>query len=133
VPFSVTNIATIAKASINLLSRSDRLEATANKYVFIASHTITSKELFDAVRKATPGEEWTVEQVDSKATAAKARDEFAKGNFYAQYDLIKYITFAEGLGNLGDFRKVVSNDLLGLEKEDLDADVKKVVEEVKSS
>jgi len=133
VPFSATNIPTIAKAIINLLSSSDRLGATANKYVFIASHTITLNELFDSVRKATPGEEWTVEHVDSKATAAKARDEFAKGNFYAAFDLIKYITFAEGLGDLGDFRKVVSNDLLGLEKEDLDADVKRVIEEVKSS
>jgi len=133
VPFSITNIATVGKAIINLLSSVDKLTATANKYVFIASHTITQKQLFDSVRKATPGEEWAVEHVDSKTAAAKAKDDLAKGNVYAGYELIKYGTFAEGLGDFGDFRRVVSNDLLGLEKEDLDADVKKVVEEVKSS
>jgi len=133
VPFTTTNIATIGKAIVNLLSTSDRLTATANKYVFISSHTITQNELFAAVRKATVGEDWSVEHVDSNAAAATARDEIAKGNLYGGYKLIQYITFAEGLGDLGDLRKVVSNDLLGLEKEDLDADVKKAVEEFKSS
>jgi len=133
VPFTVTNIATIGKAIINLLSNSERLGATTNQYIFISSHTITQERLFDAVRKATPGEKWIVEHVDSKAAAAKAKDEFAKGNIYAAFELIKYVTFAEGLGDLGDFRKVVSNDLLGLEKEDLDADVKRIVAGSKSS
>lgn len=133
VPFSATNIATIGKAVINLLSSSDRLSATSNKYIFIASHTITLERLFEAVRKATPGEEWTVEHVDSKAVAAKAKEEVAKGNIYGAYDLIKYVTLAEGLGNVGDFSKDVSNDLLGLEEEDLDADVKSIVEGIKKS
>jgi hypothetical protein len=131
VSFSVTNIATIGKAIINLLSSSDRLEATVNKHVFILSHIVTQNKLFDAVRKATPGEEWSVEHLDSKTELAKAKNEISKGNFHAGHELIKYVVFAEGLG---DFRKVASNDLLGLEKEDLDADVKKVVlEEVKCS
>jgi hypothetical protein len=85
------------------------------------------------VRKATPGGEWTVEHVNSKAAAAEAKDEVEKGNFYAGYELIKYVTFAEGAGDLGDFRKVVSNDLLGLEVEDLEADVTKAVEGIKIS
>ena len=118
---------------MNLLSSAERLEATANKYVFISSHTITLIELFDAVRKATPGEEWTVERLDSQVVAAEAREKIAKGDFYGWYDLIKYASVAEGLGDLGDFRKVVSNDLLGLEREDLEADVKKIVEGIRSS
>lgn len=77
--------------------------------------------------------EWTVEHVNSKAAAARAKDEVAKGNTFAGYELIKYITFAEGVGELGDFRKVVSNDFLGLEKEDLDSDVMKAVEGIKIS
>ena len=133
VPFSVTNIATIGKAIVNLLSSVERLVATTNKYVFIASHTITLKELFNVVRKATPGEAWTAEHVDSKVAAAEAREKIAKGNLFAWYELVKYVTFGEGLGDLGDFRKVVSNDLLGLEREDLDADVKKIVEGIRSS
>jgi hypothetical protein len=37
--------------------------------------------------------------VSSKAAVAKAKDEVAKGNIYAGYELIKYITFAEGAGS----------------------------------
>jgi len=87
------------------------------------------------VSKATPGEEWIVEQVDSKATASKVRDGVAKGNLYASYELIKYVIFAEGVGDLGDIRKLVSssNDLLGLEREDFEEDVKKIMEGIKSS
>jgi len=134
VPYSVTNMTTVGKAIVNLFSSADRLGATANKYVFISSHTITQNRLFDAVRKATAGVEWLVEYVNSKAAAAKAKEELAKGNSAdAVSVLIKYVTFAEGVGDLGDFRKVVSNDLLGLEREDFEADVKKVVERIKSS
>ena len=61
--------------------------------------------------------EWTVEYVDSKAAAAIAK--VANGNINAGYEPIKYVTFAEGAGDLGDFRKVVSNNLLGLAEEDL--------------
>ena len=39
----------------------------------------------------------------------------------------KYISFAKDLSNIGD-RKIGSMNLLGLEKEDLDVDVKKVVQ-----
>ena len=85
------------------------------------------------MRRATPGEVWTVDHLESHVVAAKARDEIAKGNTYAGFELIKYITFAEGLGALGDFRKVVSNDLLGLEKEDLEANVKQIVDGIKRS
>jgi len=43
--------------------------------------------------------------------------------------------FAEGFGDLGDIRKLVSssNDLLGLGREDFEEDVKKIVEGIKSS
>jgi len=65
--------------------------------------------------------------------ATKALQEVAGGNVYAGVDLIKYISFAKDLGDLGDYRKIgLSNDLLGLEKEDLDADVKKIVQGIES-
>jgi len=98
----------------------------------MSSYTITLNELFESLKKAVPGE-WTVEDVKSKEVATKALQEFASGNVYAGYDLIKYISFAKDLGNIGDFRKIgLINDLLGLEKEDLDADVKKVVQGMES-
>lgn len=115
------------------MSSSDKLRATSNKYIFISSYTITQERLFDAVRKATPGEEWIVEHVDSKAAASEGRDKLAKGDFHGIFDLLKYVVFAEGSGDLGDFSRVVSNELLGLEEEDLDADVKTIVEGIKSA
>ena len=49
---------------------------------------------------------------------------------YAGYELIKYAMFAEGVGDLGDIRKLVSSNdvLLGLEREDFEEDVKKIME-----
>ena len=74
---------------------------------------------------------WTVEELNSKDVATKALQEVASGNFYAGVELIKYISFAKNFGALGDYRKIgLGNDLLGLEKEDLDAVVKKIVREI---
>ncbi len=84
------------------------------------------------MKKAGPGE-WTIEELNSKEVATKAQKEVARGNFYGGYDLIKYISFAKDFGDLGDYRKIgLSNDLLGLEKEDLDAGVKKIVQGIES-
>ncbi|KAF9533154.1 hypothetical protein CPB83DRAFT_880295 [Crepidotus variabilis] len=122
VPFSVTNLATIGKAVASLLGDSSKLSATANKYVYIASHTITLNQYIEAVKKATPGQEWTIEEVDSEATLKKASEEFMAGNIFASYDLIKYITF--GKKGLCAHNTKLSNELLGLKKEDLALDVR---------
>jgi len=84
------------------------------------------------------GEEWNVKHVNSKAAVAKViEDEVAKGDMMislpAGMNSSRYVTFAEGAGDLGDFRKVVSNDFLGLEEEYLEADVKKALEGMKTS
>jgi len=132
VPYAITYVPSIGKAIVNLFSKNDRLSATANKYIYISSHNLTLNELFESVKKAAPGE-WTVEQLNSKDVATKALQEVAGGNIYGGIDLIKYISFAKDLGDLGDYRKIgLSNDLLGLEKEDLDADVKKIVQGIES-
>ena len=84
------------------------------------------------MKKAGPGE-WTVEELDSKDVATKALQDVASGNIYAGLELVKYISFAKDFGDLGDYRKIgLSNDLLGLEKEDLDADVKTIVQGIES-
>ena len=57
------------------------------------------------MKKVVSGE-WTVEEVKSKEVATKALQEFASGNIYTGYDLIKYILFSKDLGNLGDYRKI---------------------------
>lgn len=82
------------------------------------------------MKKAGPGE-WTVEEVNSKEVATK---DVASGNVYdAGLELVKYISFAKDFGDLGDYRKIgLSNDLLGLEKEDLDAAVKEIVQGIES-
>ncbi|KAF9533157.1 hypothetical protein CPB83DRAFT_942539 [Crepidotus variabilis] len=122
VPFSLTNLLTVGKAVASLLGDSSKLSATSNKYIYIASHTITLNQYIEAVKKATPGQEWTIEEVDSEATLKKASEEFKAGNHFAAYDLLKVITF--GKRQLGAYDNRLSNELLGLEKEDLVSDIK---------
>jgi len=124
VPFTTTNITTISKAVVSLLSTPEAIAATENKYVYIASHTVTQNEILASFEKAT-GAKWTVESIDSKEAARVANEKLKNGDYSAFPDLIRSAFYASD--ELGNFSNKVSNELLGLlglEKEDLDADIR---------
>ncbi len=135
VPFSATNVRAIAKAIANILGSPERLAATANKYVYISSHTTTQNELYEVVKKSvadgTGEDTWTVENVDSEETTRKAQSALAGGDFSGAYDLVRAVAF--GKNALGDHSKLVSNELLGLEKENFEVEVNRAVKEILSA
>lgn len=121
--WSGTNLNTIGVALVNLLSGS-ALSSTANKYVYIDSHTVTHNQLLEAFERLT-GEKWTVTHVDSKKSIAEGHEKLAKHDHSAVVQLIQGAAFSDEA--YGDFRKVPGglwNEKLGLPKEDLDADLK---------
>lgn len=124
VHFSSSNLSTIGKAIVSTLSTPERLSATENKYVFIASHTATQNEVLAAFEKTTG--EWSIERVHGDKAAEKAREGFANGDYSTIPNLIRsaFLTSDE-LGN--SEKKGLSNDVLGLPKEDLQADIKRAV------
>ncbi|KAF9528256.1 hypothetical protein CPB83DRAFT_894522 [Crepidotus variabilis] len=117
-PFAVSNLATIGKALANLLSDSAILEATANKYVYISSHTITLNKMTAAIQKVT-GETWKIKHVDS--------GEVLRNDKRSPIDGIKLVTF--GKEGLGAYREGLSNnELLRLPKEDLEENLKIILD-----
>jgi len=124
VKFSSTNLPTIGKAIVSLLSTPERLSATENKYVFVASHTVTQNEVLAAFEKASG--EWSIERVHGEKAGEKAREGFSNGDYSTIPNLIRtaFLTSDE-LGN--NEKKGLSNDVLGLPKEDLGADIKRAV------
>jgi len=123
--FSTSTLATVGKAVAAALSDP---QATANKYITIASHTVSQNEILEELEGLT-GEKWKVSLKNTAEESEKANEELAKGNAFAAYDLVKALTF--GPGSQGDARGVEGglwNDRLGLPKEDLKDSLKKVLE-----
>jgi hypothetical protein len=121
--WSGSNLKTIGVALVNLLSDSN-VSSTANKYVYISSHTVTHNELLEAFERLT-GEKWAVTHIDSKKSIAEAHEKLAKHDYSAIAPLIQGAAFSDDA--YGDFRKVPGglwNERLGLTKENLDADLK---------
>ncbi|QDS69701.1 hypothetical protein FKW77_009772 [Venturia effusa] len=125
VPFSATNLSTIGKSLVALLSKD--VDASANKYVYISSHTVTQNQILAGLEKIT-GEKFTVTKQDSAKVIEEGHKKLAGGDYSVITSLIlagiyhpkAYCDFTQVEGGLW-------NEKLGIEKEDLDASLKTVV------
>lgn len=71
---------------------------------------------------------WTVEDVDSEEAGSKALSAFKNGDFSGVYDLFRVTIL--GKRHMSDYSKLENNQLFGLERENFDADVKRIVKEM---
>jgi len=127
IPWTSTNLRTIGTALVNLLYPSN-VSTTANKYVYISSHTATQTQLLEISERQT-GKKWTVEHVQTKESIPAAKEKLRAGDHTAAYALIQAAAFGEmGYGDLNKVEGGLWNERLGLPKEDLEADVKAVLE-----
>ncbi|KAF9526115.1 hypothetical protein CPB83DRAFT_908665 [Crepidotus variabilis] len=123
--FSTTNLETTGKALVSLLGDPTKLAATASRRVYIASHTITQKELFVALEKVS-GEKWVAEWKNLEAAERDARERYSKGDRKAGFDMLEISTIK---GGHGDYSSKLDNEFLGLPEDDLEADIKQVLAE----
>jgi len=121
--FSSSNLSQIGNAVVAVLSKP---EETANQFLYIDSFTATQNEILAEFEKAT-GEKWKVTESTTENAKAEGQALFAKGDFSGLLLLVKVLTFDEAYGN--DFTKVatLSNEKLGLPKQDLASTVATVV------
>lgn len=112
---------TIGKGLVALLSTSELVEQSANKYVFIASFTTTQNETLKVFEKLT-GEKWKVEQVSSKPVQKEGLEKLGKGDYSVAGQLIQAAIFSDE--GLADVSKRVWNEKLGLPKESLEDTLK---------
>jgi len=130
--FSATNIPTIGKALVNLLTSPEKLDAAKNRHVVISSFSTTQEEVLKTFEKVT-GEKWTVKHVDAEKAGKEAQEKAAKGEL--NIGTFAGLLLSAGFGPLAlaDHEKGgTDNDLLlPGNNENLEELLKTVVAEVK--
>jgi hypothetical protein len=132
---TTTTLDRVGKGVAGVFSLPDsELAKFKNQYVYLSSFRVSQRDMLESVLRATETEEsdWDVNTV-AVADAVKQGNELAaQGNMMGLVTAFFAPHFEEGLG--GDFsEKLTDPKLLGLEEEEeLDAVVKRVVEELKA-
>lgn len=113
--FSVSTLGLIGQAVANCLLD---IEVVKNKYVYVASFTITQNDILDEL-KSVDEHSWTVENVLSEDVVRDAQETLRTGGNakVAFRDLLLVQSYASGYGN--DFRGREMNEALGLPTENL--------------
>lgn len=114
----------IAKATVRILQRPDE---TKNRMLFIQSFCVSQNEVLRSLEKAMGGAKWEVQRFDSEEFIKEKKALADAGDADAIEDLVFVLGAING--NWEDKPDFAMN-LLGLENEDLDAVVKKVVDEL---
>ncbi|KAF7918016.1 hypothetical protein BELL_0721g00010 [Botrytis elliptica] len=122
--YSTTTMASIGTALKNALFHP---EETANKYLFISSFHVSQNQILASLEKATD-KKWDVSYVDAEEQKKIGMEKMEKGDLSGAMGLIRYINSVKGYG--GDYTEYeeMSNELLGVQKEDLDKVVRGIVE-----
>ncbi|KAI1755324.1 NmrA-like family protein [Xylaria castorea] len=119
---STATLARIGEAIVAVLAAD--AEATRNKVLFIQSFCVSQLDVLAALEKAT-GAKWKVNFMESEAFIEEKKAKADAGDKEAVEDLV----FALGaLDGNWETREGFSMDLLGLENEELDEVVRRVVE-----
>lgn len=101
---------------------------TANKYLFINSYRVNQHELLASLKKATPGQEWTVEHVSTEATQKEGFEKLAKNDFSGIKQLLHAVIYGKIPQQDYTLHEELANDTLGLPKpEPLDEVIAKIV------
>ncbi|KAI1197384.1 NmrA-like family protein [Nemania serpens] len=119
---STATLGRVAEAIVAVLAQ--EADATRNRVLFLQSFCVSQLDVLAALERAT-GAKWEVSFVESEAFIAERRPRADAGDKEAVEDLV----FALGAidGNW-ESREGFAMDLLGLENEDLDEVVRRVVD-----
>ncbi|KAF6816491.1 NmrA-like family protein [Colletotrichum plurivorum] len=120
-PFSPSSLAFIGKSVAGVLKNP---EATANKYITVASFTTTQRELLKIVEEET-GATFTVNNVKTSDLEKTADEKLAKGDYSAFIELLQQYVYGDGQGHAAKENDAVK--LLGLQQEDIKAETKKAL------
>lgn len=120
---SQATLAQIAKATVRILQRP---EETKNRTLFIQSFCVSQNEVLKSLEKAM-GAKWEVENHDSEQFIEQKKALADKGDSDAIEDLVFVLGAIDGNW---EGRPDFAMNTLGLENEDLDEVVQKVVDEL---
>lgn len=123
-PASVTTLSSSGQAVAGILSKP---QETANKRIYVASFTPTQNEVLAVLEELT-GKKWTTNKISIQDAKAQGFEKLGKGDMSGIASILMSSTYGPDCGN--DFTKhaTLSNELLGLPKEDLKTVTKAVVD-----
>jgi len=124
--FSGSNLDFIAKAILNILDNPDE---TANKRLYVHSNYVTQLELLAALEKAT-GEGFERIEQSSTNELARARPRMLNGDAEAREEVVAVWGIVAS-----DWKKKkwFANSLLGLDEDDLDETVARVITQIQAN
>ncbi|KAF2680815.1 NAD(P)-binding protein [Lentithecium fluviatile CBS 122367] len=105
------------------------IEDWKNKGLYISSLLVSQRDILDSLNRVlgTSDSDWTITHENSKERTESALEEIKKGNFFAfAKALYTRVFYPNGDGDYESTRGV-ANELLGIEKEDLDECTKLVL------
>lgn len=126
---SQATLAQIARATVRILQRPEK---TKNRMLFIQSFCVSQNEILASLEKAMPHKErkWEITRYESEAFIKEKKALADAGDLQAIEDLVFVLGAIDGnWEGKPDF----AMELLGLEEEDLDEVVQKVVDELETS
>ncbi|KAL5333976.1 hypothetical protein BJX70DRAFT_391753 [Aspergillus crustosus] len=129
--FTFTNQKQLGDALIAIL---EQPKATTNQYLYISSVETTQKEVLAALESATSSK-WTVNNVTTDTEVSEAIKKLQAGDFSGAFTLVRATSFGD-IPNLdSNYAKdrVLANELLGLEAENVQQTITRVVQEAKSA
>jgi hypothetical protein len=122
--FTASTLESVGKAIIGILEHADE---TRNSYVYVSSFNLCQNDLLALLQKID-GQEWTIKHQASKDLIEKGNSKLQKGDFSGIPLLVR--AMALGPVSLGDSRPAgLWDEKLGLEREDLEQVVRRVVNE----
>lgn len=108
------------------------LEDWKNKPLYISSFLINQRDMLDSLHRVmgTKDEEWSIEYQPSEQRYKTAVEDMQKGNMLGYVrSLYSRVFYPTGDGNF-EANRGLANEVLGLEKEDLDKVTKWVVDKI---
>ncbi|KAJ5946599.1 isoflavone reductase family protein [Penicillium verhagenii] len=125
--WSTSTLGTASAAVVKVLLKP---EQTENKPVFVASFTVSQRQVLEELEKAT-GEKWEVRRMSSADALKKAAELDTKDYSDGLKLLVLMLLYADDMDRGADFAKdgLLWNDLLGLREENLAEVVGRVVKQ----
>jgi uncharacterized protein YbjT (DUF2867 family) len=133
--FNTSTLGQVGNAVAKLLSLPDeKLNAYKNRPLYVRSFLVSQRDIFDSVVRATGTKEsdWEVKTQEPEEAIEQSRKAVAAGNMMAFVGEFYTAHMQEGRGGNYEDKAVKDAATLGLEKEDLDKVVNRVVAELTS-
>lgn len=117
----VFSCSTLENTALALVRALLKPEETKNRLVCVSDFPVTQAELLEAMKRASPGEKWTIEKRNSEKAIKEAKQQYAQGDLMAMYTLIEIgLVTGKYSGHLEKHASGLQNKLLGLQPHDLD-------------